>query len=148
MIVHEKDITEGMRARWAAASTLDALIPVERVYADRIAEKTAWPAAAIKVEEGAITRCGSGKYIREFTAEVMAETIAANGDDDAIRAALSAAFGGDDTDPTAGLVVPGASVMHSIEEQGGGVRPTQFRQNGSDFLRLTSRFAIMVHGEF
>lgn len=148
MIVHEKDITEGMRTHWAAASTLAALIPAERVYADRIAEKTAWPAAAIKVEEGDLTRCGSGKYLREFTVEVVAETIAANGDDDAIRAALSAAFGGDDTDPTAGLTLPGATVMHLIEERGGGVRPTPFRQNGSDFLRLTSRFVIMLHGEF
>jgi hypothetical protein len=148
-LLTDKDIEGACRTRWAAAAVLNALIPAARVYADRIAEKTAWPAALLRVTEGEITRMGSANYLRAFRIEVVAECRTVDGDAEAIRSALSGAFGGTAADSTAGLTVSGATVLHCLEADGGGIRPKPAgvpRQDGSDLLRVVSEFDLMIHG--
>lgn len=147
MIIDDTIVT-GMRVRWDADTTLDALIPVARVYADRIAEKTDWPAAAIKITEGPIMRCGSVHYLRSFEATIVVEHPADSATEpETIRSALSGAFGGDAADSTAGLTISGGTVLHCLEADGGGSKPVGFRKDAADFLRLVSVFQILVKGE-
>jgi hypothetical protein len=144
-LVNESDVRDGVMTRWAAAAVLDALIPAARVYADRIAEKSAWPAAAVVVREGEVTRCGGGVYLRRFTLTVVAQTLQALADERPIRAALTAAFGGTAANPTAGLTVPGATVLSCLEGDGGS-RTEGRRLDGGDLLRLTAEFEILLWG--
>lgn len=145
-LVNESDVREGVLTRWAAATTLDALIPAdERVYADRIAEKTDWPAAAVAVREGDPRRAGGGVYLRTFSLAVTVQCREDAGDEQTIRAALSAAFGGTQSDPTAGVSVSGATVLACLEGAGGS-RAERRRIDGGDFLRLTAAFELLLWG--
>jgi len=144
-LVNESDVREGVLARWAAATTLAALLDPDRVYANRIAEKTDWPAAAITVREGDTTRTGGGPYLRRFTLTVLVQCKQAAGDERPIRAALTGAFGGTPTDPTAGLSVTGATVLACLESAGDS-RTAGRRIDGGDLVRLTAVFEILLWG--
>lgn len=144
-VVCEADVRAGLLARWAAAPALAALVPPARVYADRVAEKAAWPAAAVEVREGPVTRLGGGVYLRTFDATVVALCRQDAGDDAAVRAALTAAFNGTPAAPAAGVAVGGATVLSCLETPGGS-RTEAERLDGADLLRLTAAFQITLWG--
>ena len=150
-MVTDKDIIASMLVKWAASSTLAALVPAATVFADRIAEgvgaEAGTAAAYIRVDEGEINRFGDTLYWRKFDVEVGVSCISSDGTSESIRSAVVGAFGGNSTDWTAGLTLTGANVMHCIQKDDGGIKPKPgVRLNGSDVLAVTTFFEVMVNG--
>jgi hypothetical protein len=141
------DVATGLRTRWASVAVLEALLPASRVYLGTVAEGTAWPYATLTIEEGDIEYLSGPSVLQDFSVLIEAFCWADTAEAGPIRAQLNTAFGGTDSNPSASLTVPGSfGVIYCFCAAGGTVRPSEFRQDGRDAIRVAGTFNIKLEG--
>jgi hypothetical protein len=146
MLPTPDDVAAGFRTRWDAAAGLKAIIPLERVFAGRVAEKAAWPNARILVrEESRELTSGPLTLIKyRVTAEALVITAATS---TSVRQQLDVAFSGSSDTPNAGLTVANGTVVHSYLQPGGGSKPTGERRDGEDVVLVTAIYLVLVEAQ-
>lgn len=142
------DVADAVRTRWAADATLNGLVPAERVYVGRAAERTAWPYAVLTVEATGWEPTSLNRGLLTWALTVEAYCNGDPPDAPAIHASLLRLLSGRGSSPGAGLVIAhAAGVVGCRPQPGGACRPTGERRDAADVVKVTERFSIAAEAD-
>lgn len=141
-MITSDDVVAAVRVKWQASS-IGSLIPVASVYLDRVGEQVNYPYATVNAKLVNREVLSGPTTLVTFDVQVDAYT-QATPSTGAVQAAVLAAFDGSITNPSAGLVVSGSKVIHSMYQPADGTTITQMRLNNIDVYKVSSRFTILA----
>lgn len=142
------DVTDAVRARWAADATLNGLVPAGRVYTGRAAERTDLPYAVLVCDGAGWEPQSLNRGIARWTLSVEVYDAADPSGIPAITAAVLALLTGTGNEPGAGLDIEHtAQTLTCKPVPGGTCRPTGERSGKSDIVRAVERFTIAAEAD-
>lgn len=136
------DVVAAVRVKWQA-SGIGSLIPVASVYLDRVGEQVNYPYATVNAKLTNRESFAGTTTLVTFDVQVDAYT-QATPSTGAIQSGVMAALDGSMSSPSAGLVISGSKVIHSMYQPADGTAITQMRLNNIDVYKVSSRFTILA----
>lgn len=141
-MITSDDVVAAIRVKWGA-SGVGSLIPVASVYLDRTGERTSYPYANVNAKLTSRESLAGPTTLVTFDVTVEAYT-QATPSTGAIQSGVLAALDGSITSPSAGLVISGSKVVHSMYQPADGTAITEMRLNNIDVYKVSSRFTILA----
>lgn len=141
-MITSDDVVAAIRVKWQA-SGIGSLIPVASVYLDRVGEQVNYPYATVNAKLTNRESFAGTTTLVTFDVQIDAYT-QATPSTGAVQSGVLAAFDGSITNPSAGLVISGSKVVHSMYQPADGTAITQMRLNNIDVYKVTSRFTILA----
>ncbi len=139
----EIDVFEGFRTKWATSGLLIGWIPPGRVHhANEWGDETQYPLARLYIN-GTPEMNSGDNYIQKYAVTIELQY---KGEEEQRNIALREIrrlFIGTKADPTAGLVIENATVLHSMPDPSG-VRFDGETVNGVEIQKLIVGFNVLV----
>lgn len=141
------DIGAGAKATWAAAASLTAIVPADRVYLLRAAEGTPLPYCVIEFQDvsayfGGTEYFSGGQYVKvtrvDFGVYGTPQT-----DWGTLSLAMSDVFGWTSANPRGSWVIANATVLSAMPEVEG-IEATDVRVDGQDVVKYASSFSVRM----
>lgn len=136
------DVVAAVRVKWQA-SGIGSLIPIASVYLDRVGEQVNYPYATVNAKLVNRESFAGPTTLVTFDVQVDAYTHGTPSTG-AIQSGVLAALDGSMASPSAGLVISGSKVIHSMYQPADGTSITQTRLNNIDVYKASSRFTILA----
>lgn len=147
------DIAEGVKTTWAAATSLTAIIPANRLYLGRAAESTVpLPYAVFDFDDvsayfGGTEYFSGAKYVKVTRVNFKMYGTRAT-DWTTLGQAVSDTFGWSSTDPNASWNIPNATVLDAMPEvEGITVLPVEERIDGEDVIEYASSITVKMEAD-
>jgi hypothetical protein len=144
------NIASGVKTTWAAAATLTAIIPAERVYFGRAAEETPLPYCVFTFNDvsayfGGTEYFSGSKYVK--VTRVNFEMYGTKDTDwGTLGQGISDVFGWTSTDPNGTWSIPNATVLDAMPEVEG-IEITEPRHDGQDIIKYSSSITVKMEAD-
>jgi len=141
------NIRKGVKTSWAAATSLNALVPASRLYLDRVPAGTAYPCATYSFKDVSAfyggTTYQSGSAYFKVTQVLISIYAKRSVDWDAVCQAVSDAFGWSESNAAASWSIPNATILAGMPEvEAFEVEPE--RVDSEDIERYDTSFTVRM----
>ena len=144
------NIAAGVRTTWAAATSLTAIIPADRLYLMRAAEETPVPYAVFTFEDVSAyfggTEYFSGSAYVKVTRVLFDLYGTQQTDWGTLSQAVNDTFGWSSTDVNASWSIPNATVLSAMPEVEG-VEVTDVRADGLDVIKYSTSITVTMQAD-
>lgn len=144
------NIASGVKATWAAAASLTAIIPADRLFLMRAAEETPVPYVVFSFDDVSAYFGGTEYFSGSAYVKVTRVNFDMYGtivdDWETLGQAIGDVFGWSATDPNGSWTIPNAVILSAMPEVEG-VDLTDERADGVDIVKYSSSVTVTMQAD-